>query len=788
MARRRPRLKTVANDFAPRVAESLGLGVAQVRATLALFAAGGTVPFIARYRKEATGNLDEVQIRDVEARHASIAELEARRQLVLASITDQNKLSPELERRLRACSSRAELEDLYLPYRPKRHSRAQMARDRGLLPLAERLLAQPLGELAATAAAAHVGGDGQVADVTAALAGARDIVAERVVENAELRAWSRQYVQKTAILTALPSPAAADQRTPYEQYYAFRGTLTGLPSHRFLAIRRGESAGLLRVALEVDAAPILARLQQAHPPISASDYAPHLQAALEDGLRRLLLPAVETDVRVMAKQQADAEAVAVFAVNLRALLLAAPLGGRAVLGIDPGLRSGCKCVALDGTGKFLSHVTLYIGQSAAAAEKARADLLRLCQAHAPECIVIGNGTGGREAEAFVRASLQAQALELPVVAVSEAGASVYSASDAARAEFPQLDLTLRGAISIGRRLQDPLAELVKIEPRAIGVGQYQHDVHQPLLQRRLQEVVVSCVHHVGVQLNTASAALLSQVAGLGPALSQKIVAYREAHGAFASRAALHAVPGLGPRAFEQAAGFLRVVGGSEPLDASAVHPERYALVRRMATDLGVAVQGLLGNDLAANLDLDAYVDAAVGEPTLRDIMAELQRPGRDPRADFAPARFRADVQALTDLSVGMALEGVVTNVTAFGAFVDIGVHQDGLVHISELADRFIREPSEVVQVGQRLQVRVLAIDLERRRVALSARRPAASAAPRAAADRQPRTAGGASRPELPPTARHDRRGQLGRDAAGGRGSRPPAPAFVNNPFAKLKPV
>ena len=709
-------------DPIPQIAADLQRTHAQVAATVALFAAGGTVPFIARYRKEATGGLDEVQIRAIEERRAYLQDLEARRQVILASVASQGKLSDSLRQRLLACSHKAALEDLYLPFKPKRHSRAALARALGLEPLAERLLAQPDGPTPQQVASAFVGGDGQAVDVDAALAGARDIVAERCAEAAEVRAWAREHFHSQGQLVAKRTDAVADRRTPFEQYYDFAEPLKTLPSHRFLAIRRGEREGVLQVQLVVDRDAVQVHLRQAFGLRGRSPFGAQLEAALEDGAKRLLLPSVETDVRVSLKQRADAEAVGVFASNLRHLLLAAPLGGQAVLGIDPGLRTGCKCVALDATGKYLSSAVLHLVQSDAAAERARTVLRGLLQNHAPSCIVVGNGTGGREAEAFIRSLLKADGVNLPVVPVSEAGASVYSASEAAREEFPELDLTLRGAISIGRRLQDPLAELVKIDPKAIGVGQYQHDVHQPLLQRRLQEVVTSCVNHVGVQLNTASAALLAQVAGIGPTLAKKIVAHRDRHGAYSSRNGLLAVAGLGPRAFEQAAGFLRVAGGAEPLDGSAVHPERYALVRQMAHDLGVAVQHLVGDTkLAANIDVVRYVDAEVGEPTLRDIVAELQRPGRDPRDHFEPPKFRDDVHTLAHLTPGMALEGIITNVTAFGAFVDIGVHQDGLVHVSQLADRFVKDPSEVARVGDRLQVRVLEVDMDRRRIALTAR-------------------------------------------------------------------
>jgi uncharacterized protein len=548
-------------------------------------------------------------------------------------------------------------------------------------------------------------------------------------------------------------------------YYEYSEVISSIPSHRFLAIRRGERDGILRTKLTIDperATPRLSGIAKLDP---KSPFAGELGAAVADGLKRLLVPSVESDVRVDLKLKSDRSAVDVFADNLRHLLLAAPLGTKRVIGIDPGIRTGCKIAVVDETGKFIENHTVYLQQGAHKEEEAARVIVALVKKHDPFAVAIGNGTAGRETESFTKKALSAAGLgTVIVVPVSEAGASVYSASDVAREEFPDLDLTVRGAISIARRLQDPLAELVKVEPKAIGVGQYQHDVFQPLLVRKLGEVIESCVNHVGVELNTASASLLSYVAGIGPSLAKKIVTHRESRGRFASRKAVLEVAGLGPRAFEQSAGFLRVRESENPLDASAVHPERYALVERIASDLGVAVPQLVGNaDLVKKIDIAKYVGEGVGEPTLRDILAELGKPGRDPRASFEPPKFRDDVTQLSDLKEGMVLEGVVTNVTAFGAFVDVGVHQDGLVHVSKLSERFIRDPAEVVKVGDKLHVKVMEVDLARKRISLTARM----------SDTPER--GGGPRPS-----------NQGPRGPQGKAQPLPAPAqFTNNPFAKL---
>ena len=715
---------TTAFDPVPVVAGELELAQARVAAVAQLLDEHATVPFIARYRKEATGGLDEVQIRQIQERRTYHQEMEERRQTILASIAEQGKLTDALAGRIRGAETKAVLEDLYLPFKPKRRTRATIARERGLEPLATLILAQASDGDPETRAAAFVNPEQGVEDVEAALQGARDIVAETVAENAEVRRVVRETFSRRGVLHTEAAGGAPDEPGKFDQYHDFREEVAHIPSHRFLAIRRGEREGALRVRLEVEEEPLVQRIQNLVRLSATSPWRAELVAAVEDGYHRLVAPAVENDVRADLKLVADENAVDVFAENLRHLLLAAPLGARRIIGIDPGFRTGCKCAAVDATGKFLDHITIYPTRGDEARGRAAEELLRFVKRHEPAAVAVGNGTGGRETETFARRVLKEAGLTaIFVVQVNEAGASVYSASDLAREEFPDLDLTIRGAISIARRLQDPLAELVKIDPKSIGVGQYQHDVHQPLLKRKLSDVVEDCVNHVGVEVNTASSPLLAHVAGIGPRVARNIVDHRETNGAFQKRRQLLKVSGLGPRAFEQAAGFLRIREGAHPLDASAVHPERYALVEQMARDLGVALPRLVGDPAGADrIDLTRYVGGDVGLPTLQDIVAELKKPGRDPRKSFEPPRFRDDVTEMEHLKEGMVLEGVVTNVTRFGAFVDVGVHQDGLVHISELADRYVTDPGEVVKVGDRLQVRVMQIDLARKRIALSARK------------------------------------------------------------------
>jgi len=758
---------SLAFDPLPLLVAELKLPAAGVAAVIKLMAEGGTVPFIARYRKEATGNLDEVQIRAIGERFEYVTELEGRRSSVLAEIEKQGKLTPELAAKLRAAVTKAELEDLYLPFKPKRRTRAVIALERGLGPLAEALWAQTGGAAAETLAASFVDAAKEVPDVAAALAGARDICAERLAEDAELRQRVRQAYLSTGVIAVKKRKEHAEKTTKFDMYADFAEPLAKLPSHRFLAIRRGEEEGVLKSALELELEPHFPFAASRIPIQPNSAYRAELEKVVVDAVDRIVAPSVTVDVRIELKVRSDQEAIRVFAQNLRELLLAAPLGGNAVLGIDPGQRTGCKCAVVDETGKLVAHETIYLVQGDGALGKARETLRRLCREHTPRAIAVGNGTHGRETEAFVRELLAAEGLtETFCVSVNEAGASVYSASEVARDEFPDLDLTVRGAISIARRLQDPLAELVKVDPKSIGVGQYQHDVSQVALGEKLDEVVESCVNSVGVELNTASAWLLSRVAGIGLTLAKRIVQHRNANGPFKSRQALLDVGGLGPRTFEQAAGFLRVRGGRHPLDASAVHPERYGLVEKMAADLDVPLASVIGNAaLLRRIDLARYHGGDVGEFTLKDILNELDKPGRDPRKSFEPPKFRDDVRELADLKPGMELEGVVTNITAFGAFIDVGVHQDGLVHISQLADRFVTNPHEIVKVGDRIQVRVLEVDLDRRRIALSARR----GGPAPAAEKQTQAAPSRNERRPAPAAP--------KPAAAGK--------FTNNPFAKL---
>jgi len=764
-------------DALPRLVEELSITPRQITAVARLLAEGNTIPFIARYRKEVHGNLDEVQISKIQERLSYYRELEDRRGTILKSIDEQGKLTDELKARILSCTSKTALEDLYLPYKPKRRTRAMIAREKGLEPLALLLLEQGAQNPEAEAAA-FISEEKGVADVAAALAGARDIVAEMISENADVRGLVRQaFANEGVVVSEVVDPKPAEP-TKFEQYYDFKEKVSAIPSHRFLAIRRGQAENVLRVRLTCEAEPLLRRIAEMYKLSERSPAAPHLREAIEDGYKRLIAPSVEIDVTVEMKMKADRAAVEIFAENLRNLLLQAPLGEQKIIGIDPGLRTGCKCVALDATGKFLETCTIYPSQGERKEIEAKVDVCKLVSKYRPYAIAVGNGTGGRETEAFVRGVLkEANVKDVMVISVNESGASVYSASEVAREEFPDLDLTIRGAISIGRRLQDPLAELVKIDPKAIGVGQYQHDVHQPLLVDKLDEVVVSCVNHVGVELNTASAPLLTRVSGIGATMAKKIVSFRNENGAFKSRKQLSKVPGLGPKTFEQAAGFLRIRGSEHPLDGSAVHPERYALVEQMAADLGVELAQLIGNAaLVDKIPVSKYVSESVGEPTLRDIIAELKKPGRDPRATFEKPAFRDDVTEFEHVKEGMVLEGVVTNVTAFGAFVDIGVHQDGLVHVSELSDRFIRDPAEVVKTGDKLKVRVLSVDKARRRIALSAKTLAA--------------AGTRPRPEPARAQEASGRGGFanrpGSDRGGGSSGRPPSRGgFSVNPFAGL---
>ncbi|WP_394832345.1 RNA-binding transcriptional accessory protein [Pendulispora rubella] len=771
-------------DPVPAIAEELKLAPAAVRAVVKLLEEGATVPFIARYRKEATGGLDEVQIRTIEERRTYLLELHERRTAILSEISSQGKLTPELKKKIEAAATKAELEDLYLPYKPKRRTRATIAKERGLEPLANLIWSQAREGHPLVNAATYVDAAKEVPDVQAALAGARDICAERVAEQAEVRKLVRETFAQHASLSVGKTKDYADKTTKFDAYAKFEEPVSSIPSHRFLAIRRGENEGVLRASIELAAEVVLPKIERMVGIVQGTPFAGELTQATQDAYKRLIVPSTQVDVRVELKLRSDRAAVDVFAQNLRELLLGAPFGPRTVLAIDPGQRTGCKCAMVDSTGKLLAHETIYLVQGAEATERGKKVLRELLGKHRPSAVAVGNGTHGRETELFVRELLVAEGLkEVPCVPVSEAGASVYSASDVAREEFPDLDLTVRGAISIARRLQDPLAELVKIDPKSIGVGQYQHDVLQTLLARKLDEVVESCVNRVGVELNTASAPLLARVAGIGASLAKKIVEFRHARGAFKDRRALLEVPGVGPRTFEQAAGFLRIHGGDNPLDASAVHPERYPLVERMATDLGVPVGTLVGKgDLIDKIDPKRYQEGDVGSFTLQDILSELRKPGRDPRATFEPPKFRDDVRTMEDLKPDMELEGVVTNVTAFGAFVDIGVHQDGLVHVSKLTDRYVKDPNEVVKVGDKLKVRVLEVDLVRKRISLTARKEASGNAGGAHGKppqpQQPRNQGQGPRNQGPQGKNDRGRGQ-------GGAPRPQEKGFTNNPFEKL---
>jgi uncharacterized protein len=704
-------------SYEARIARELELRPAQVRAAPELLGQGNTIPFVARYRKEATGELDEVQIRDVRDRHEYLSELDERRRAILASVEEQGKLTPELRAQLERAETKAELEDLYRPYKPKRRTRATIAAERGLGPLAESIWAGETSDAElARLAASFVDPAKEVASAEEALAGARDILAERVADDAQARAFVRDATRARGVLESRAARGKEGETSKFQDYYEHSEPLRSIPGHRVLAIRRGEAEEFLTARVLAPEEEILAGLRQRF----ASRTAAREQIGLvvEDAYKRLLSPSVEVELRMEMKTRSDEEAIQIFGQNLEGLLLAPPAGGKTTLGVDPGFRTGCKLAVVSRTGALLETGILYLHQE----DRARREVLRLVEKHTVELVAVGNGTASRETDALVRDALR----EIPAdrrpaaVLVNESGASVYSASDLAREELPELDLTLRSAVSIARRLQDPLAELVKIDPKSIGVGQYQHDVSQTRLKRRLDETVESCVNRVGVEVNTASPALLSYVAGVGPSVAQRIVTHRDVNGAFRSRRELLKVAGVGAKTFEQAAGFLRIHGGDHPLDASAVHPERYRLVERIATDLGTPLNDLVGNEAAvAAIRPERYVGDEVGLPTLEDILGELRKPGRDPREAFEAPAFRDDVQTIQDLKVGMVLDGTVTNVVAFGAFVDVGVHQDGLVHLSELADRYVKDANEHVRVGQRVKVRVLSVDLPRQRIALS---------------------------------------------------------------------
>ncbi len=707
------------------IAAELKLKPMQVGATAHLFSEGATVPFIARYRKEATGEMDEVQITAVRDRLEQLQALDDRRSSILKSLEERNLLTDALRGKIDKATTVTALEDIFAPYRPKRRTRATIAKDKGLEPLADFIFANQENRAADPAAEAaqfvkpDAADDLKVKDVADALSGARDILAERISDDAPTRAALRLlYADKGTVSSKVMFGKEEDaDAAKFRDYFDWNEPLKAIPSHRMLAIRRGETEGFLMMRIippEADAVTILERLHVK----GSSPCADQMRQATQDGFKRLMGPSMETEARMESKKKADTDAVKVFADNLRELLLAAPLGQKRVLGIDPGFRTGCKVVVLDAQGKLLFNDVIYLLGAGNSLVQAKELILNLVKHHKIEAIAIGNGTASRETESFI--SKIGVPKHIPVIMVSEAGASIYSASEVAREEFPDHDITVRGAVSIGRRLMDPLAELVKLDPKSIGVGQYQHDVDQHQLKRGLDDIVVSCVNGVGVELNTASKQLLAYVSGLNSLLASNIVAYRNENGPFKSRRELMKVPRLGDKAFEQAAGFLRIRGSEHPLDTSAVHPERYALVERMAADLGCTLPDLIAKpDLRAKIDLKKYVTEDVGLPTLQDIVNELAKPGRDPRKQFELFSFQEGVEKPEDLKVGMKLPGIVTNVAAFGAFVDIGVHQDGLVHVSQLSDNFVRDASEVVKVQQKVMVTVVEVDLARKRIALS---------------------------------------------------------------------
>jgi hypothetical protein len=698
------------------IAQRLNLREKQVEQTIALLDEGATIPFISRYRKEATGGLDEVAVADVAEQHRQLDELEHRKAFVLETIEAQGALTDELRARIMACWDATEIEDIYLPFKPKRRTRAQMAREKGLEPLAQRLLLRPNSDPEQEAEGFLTD---EVGTVDEALQGARDIIAEQISEDEHSRQTLRRIYSREAVITskAVKGKSETPEAAKYRDYFEWSEPLKRCTSHRLLAMRRGESEGVLRVTI-TPADDERATEQVARRYVkSGTRAAEQVEMAAGDAYKRLLRPSIETEFAASSKEQADEEAIRVFATNLKQLLLAAPLGQRRIMGIDPGFRTGCKVVCLDAQGALLHNETIYPHPPKNETVRSEQTLRRLLKDYAVEAVAIGNGTAGRETEEFVR-GLHVEGVE--IFLVSEDGASVYSASATAREEFPDYDVTVRGAVSIGRRLADPLAELVKIDPKAIGVGQYQHDVDAGALKRSLDQTVESCVNAVGVNLNTASAHLLTYVSGLGAALAKKIVEYRTAHGPFGSRRELLKVPRLGAKAFEQCAGFLRIVDGKNPLDNTAVHPERYDIVQHMAADAGLDVPALIADaEARKRLDLKRYCTADVGLPTLTDILAELDKPGRDPRGKAEVFSFEEGIHSIDDLEIGMILPGVVTNVTNFGAFVDLGIKVKGLVHVSQLADRFVRDPNEVVHVQQQVRVRVLEIDEARGRIALS---------------------------------------------------------------------
>lgn len=698
-----------------QIADELSLTEKQVSLTINLLEEGGTVPFIARYRKEMTGSLDEVQVAAIRDRIQQLIELDKRREAILKSMKEMEKLSPELEKQINEAESLTRLEDIYLPYKPKRKTKASLAREKGLQGLADLILEQNRIDLYSEASK-FIDEEKGVSDAEQALAGARDIIAEYIAEQPELRARMRDLFLNKGNFHSKLIKGKEEEGQKYKDYFDWTEPVKTAPSHRVLALRRAEKEIILTLDIEVPEEDALAILESMFIK-GSNDCADQVKQAAADSFKRLIKPSMETEIRLLTKKQADTEAIRVFADNARQLLLAAPAGQKRIMAIDPGFRTGCKVVCLDDQGQLIENTTIYPHNGNNAVEEAAKTVKFLAEKFKIEAIAIGNGTAGRETEAFVRGL---QLSDVIVVMVNESGASIYSASEVAREEFPDKDITVRGAISIGRRLMDPLAELVKIDPKSIGVGQYQHDVDQNQLQLSLDDTVISCVNSVGVELNTASKQVLAYVSGLGPQLAQNIVEYRNKNGAFKRRSDLKKIPRLGDKAFEQAAGFLRIRNAEQPLDSSAVHPERYQLVEQMAKDLNCKVEDLMKDEqLRKKIKLQNYISETVGLPTLTDIMDELAKPGRDPREQFEAFAFSEGINSINDLHVGMTLPGIITNITAFGAFVDIGVHQDGLVHVSQMSDKFIKDPNEVVKVSQKVMVRVTDVDVARKRIALS---------------------------------------------------------------------
>ena len=706
------------NEYANIIATSLELNQTKVANTLALLDEGCTIPFISRYRKEKTGGLDEVQIANISQWKDKLTELAKRKETICKTIDEQGKLTPELKSRIDNTWDSTTLEDIYLPYKPKRRTRAQVARQQGLEPLAQIILLQrePNPQ---SVARAYIKGD--VKDVEAAIKGAQDIIAETISENEQTRQQVRNAFKREAIISSKVIAAKKDEEgaQKYTDYFDFSEPLRRCNGNRLLAMRRGESEGFLRVSISIDGEETTERLQR-HYVRGRGACAQLVEEAVVDAYKRLIEPSVENEFAAASKEKADEEAIGVFSLNLRQLLLAAPLGQKRVMGVDPGIRTGCKVVCLDAQGNLLYHDVVYPFTPRGNEQAAKTQFQKIANRFKVDAIAVGNGTASRETADILRQAGHAAEPRIPVYVVSEDGASVYSASKTARDEFPDEDVTVRGAVSIGRRLMDPLAELVKIDPKSIGVGQYQHDVDQGKLKKSLDTTVESCVNLVGVNVNTASVHLLTYISGLGPTLAKNIVDYRRDNGAFTSRAQLKKVPRLGPAAFEQCAGFLRVDGAKNPLDNSAVHPERYAVVESMAKDMGCSVGQLIGNnEKIRQIPLAKYVTAEVGMPTLNDIVAELEKPGRDPREDLEEFAFDERVHTVADLVPGMLLPGIVTNITKFGAFVDVGVHQDGLVHVSQLANRYVADPAEVVKLHQHVQVKVVEVDTRRNRISLT---------------------------------------------------------------------